>query len=140
MALEILSGSGYHEPAQAALRQRTERNTQQEIAANFNITEELGSTAKATGNDRTSGEQSNNRNQNRASEQQIKNALSLANNKMRNQRTRCEFSYHEETKRISIKVLDRDTEEVIREIPQEETLDMLERMWELAGILVDERR
>ena len=55
-------------------------------------------------------------------------------------RTKCEFSYHEETKRVSIKVIDEDTKEVIREIPPEETLDMVQRVWELAGILVDERR
>ncbi|MCX4317731.1 MAG: flagellar protein FlaG [Lachnospiraceae bacterium] len=39
-----------------------------------------------------------------------------------------------------MKVKDADTGEVIREIPAEETLKMVEKMWELAGILVDERR
>jgi flagellar protein FlaG len=59
---------------------------------------------------------------------------------MKFHRTRCEFSYHEETKRVSIKVFDKDTEEVIREIPPEEALEMVEKMWELAGLLIDERR
>ena len=54
--------------------------------------------------------------------------------------TKCEFSYHEETKRVSIKVIDAETEEVIREIPPEETLEMLSKMWELAGLMVDEKR
>lgn len=71
--------------------------------------------------------------------QKVKNAIAEVNRKM-NQRTRCEFSYHEETKRVSIKVIDRDTDEVIREIPPEETLDMLSKMWEISGILVDEQR
>ena len=31
-------------------------------------------------------------------------------------------------------------EETIREIPAEETLNMLSKIWELAGLLVDERR
>ena len=35
---------------------------------------------------------------------------------------------------------DVDTDEVIREIPPEKSLDMLQKMWEMAGILVDERR
>lgn len=74
------------------------------------------------------------------SEQQIKDAIFKANSKMRYHRTKVEFSYHEETKRVSIKVMDKDTEEVIREIPPEETLEMIEKMWELAGLLVDERR
>ena len=42
--------------------------------------------------------------------------------------------------RASIKVVDADTNEVIREIPPEKSLDMLQKMWEMAGILVDERR
>ncbi len=72
----------------------------------------------------------------------VKSAVNKANNtlKQKHARTKCEFSYHEGTKRISIKVLDKDTDEVIREIPPEETLEMVEKMWELAGILVDERR
>ena len=30
--------------------------------------------------------------------------------------------------------------EVIKEFPPEETLDMIAKVWELAGILVDEKR
>lgn len=70
----------------------------------------------------------------------LRTAVSQANSKLKHSRTKCEFSYHEATKRISIKVLDKETNEVIREIPPEETLEMVEKMWELAGILVDERR
>lgn len=72
---------------------------------------------------------------------QLKSAVDSANQKLKmNHRTGCEFSYHEETKRVSIKVVDQDTKEVIREIPPEESLDMLQKLWELAGVLVDERR
>lgn len=71
----------------------------------------------------------------------IKSAISQANNKIRTHKTtRCEFSYHEATNRVSIKVMDKDTEEVLREIPPEETLEMLEKMLEMAGILIDEKR
>ncbi len=73
-------------------------------------------------------------------ESRIKSAVNHVNSQMRNTKTRCEFSYHEETNRVSIKVINKETQEVIREIPPEETLEMVERMWELAGILVDERR
>lgn len=72
------------------------------------------------------------------SEATINDAVSSANRRM--ERTRCEYSYHKETNRVSIKVLDADTDEVIREIPPEKSLDMLQKMWEMAGILVDERR
>jgi flagellar protein FlaG len=56
------------------------------------------------------------------------------------EQTRCEYSYHKETKRVSIKVIDKNTDKVIREIPPEKSLDMLQKMWEMAGILVDEKR
>lgn len=70
----------------------------------------------------------------------VKDAIDKVSDKMHMAKTKCEFSYHEQTKRVSIKVIDEDTEEVIREIPPEETLEMLTKMWELAGILVDEKR
>lgn len=72
------------------------------------------------------------------SEATIDDAVKSANRKMMH--TRCEYSYHKKTNRVSIKVLDADTQEVIREIPPEKSLDMLQKMWELAGILVDEKR
>ena len=54
--------------------------------------------------------------------------------------TQLSFKYHEDTNRISITVTDSDTDEVMREIPPEKTLDMLAKAWEMAGLLVDERR
>ena len=70
----------------------------------------------------------------------IKDAVDKVNQKIVPSKTRCEFSYHEDTNRISIKVIDQTTEETIKEIPAEETLDMLARIWEFSGLLVDERR
>lgn len=70
----------------------------------------------------------------------VKDAIDKVNEKIVPSKTRCEFSYHEDTNRISIKVIDQATEETIREIPAEETLNMLSKIWELAGLLVDERR
>lgn len=69
-----------------------------------------------------------------------KDAVDKVNQKIVPSKTRCEFAYHEDTKRISIKVIDQATEETIKEIPAEETLDMLARIWEFSGLLVDERR
>ena len=72
-------------------------------------------------------------------EEQIKSAVSAANQKIRMTNTRCEFEYHEKTKRVSIKVIDTENDEVIREIPPEETLEMVEKLWELASLIVDEK-
>lgn len=61
-------------------------------------------------------------------------------NKIINNNTIAEFGYNEPTKRITIKIKDKDTDEVIKEIPSEKALEMLAKAWELAGILVDEKR
>lgn len=50
------------------------------------------------------------------------------------------FGIHEGTNRVTIKIVDKDTKEVIKELPPEKTLDMIAKVWEMAGILVDERR
>lgn len=49
------------------------------------------------------------------------------------------FGIHEKTNRITIKLVDRDTQEVVKEIPPERTLDLLAKQMEIAGVLVDER-
>ena len=50
------------------------------------------------------------------------------------------FGIHEETNRVMIKMVDKDTKEVIKEFPAEETLDLIAKAWDLAGIMVDEKR
>lgn len=60
--------------------------------------------------------------------------------KVINHNTVAEFGYNEPTNRITIKIKDKDTDEVIKEIPSEKALEMLAKAWELAGIMVDEKR
>lgn len=74
------------------------------------------------------------------SEKSVIDAIEKANKAIIGTRTQMEFSIHEKTKEIMVKVIDSETKEVIREIPQEKILDMVAKMWEMAGILVDERR
>ncbi|AUG57139.1 flagellar protein FlaG [Acetivibrio saccincola] len=71
---------------------------------------------------------------------EIIDAIEKANKAIIGARTQLEFSIHEGTKEILVKVINTETKEVIREIPSEKILDMVAKMWELAGILVDERR
>lgn len=70
----------------------------------------------------------------------VNKAVADINNKIKTSGTVCSFHYHEDTNRISITVKDKESQEVIREIPPEKTLDMIAKVWELAGILVDEKR
>jgi flagellar protein FlaG len=49
------------------------------------------------------------------------------------------FGIHEKTNRVTIKLVDKDTKEVIKEFPPEKTLDMIAKCMEIAGVLVDEK-
>lgn len=65
-------------------------------------------------------------------------AMSLLNSQIA--KTHCAYSYDEDTKRVSIKIYDDETDELIREVPPEKSLEALKKMWEIAGIIVDEKR
>ena len=49
------------------------------------------------------------------------------------------FGIHDKTNRVMIKIIDKDTKKVIREYPPEKTLDMIAKVWEMAGLMVDEK-
>ena len=50
------------------------------------------------------------------------------------------FGVHDQTNRITIKIVDKETKEVLKEYPPEEMLDMIAKVWEMAGLMVDEKR
>ncbi len=66
--------------------------------------------------------------------------INQANKAFEAKYTRLEFSIHKETHEIVVKVYDKETNELIREIPPEKILDIIAKLWELAGIFVDERK
>lgn len=76
------------------------------------------------------------------SPERVKSAVDDLNKQIKSnlRHTSLSFKYHDDTNRISITVTDSDTDEVIREIPPEKALDMLAKAWEMAGLLVDEKR
>lgn len=71
--------------------------------------------------------------------EQLKKMIAEMNKKINKSNEEAVFGVHEETNRIMIKIQDKDTKEVIKEFPPEKTLDMIAKLWEMAGILVDER-
>lgn len=68
----------------------------------------------------------------------IKKAVEDLNKKMGS--SEVQFGIHEATNRVMIKIVDKETKEIIKELPAEKTLDMIAKAWEMAGILVDEKR
>ncbi len=80
-------------------------------------------------------------NQQEVDNEQLRKAVEDVNKKMiTNQNSELQFGIHEGTHRVTIKVIDRQSKKVIKELPPEKTLDMIAKAWELAGIMVDERR
>lgn len=71
------------------------------------------------------------------SQESMKKMVDQMNKKMSN--SEAIFGIHEDTNRVTIKIVDRETKEVIKEYPPEKTLDMIAKVWEMAGILVDEK-
>lgn len=72
----------------------------------------------------------------------LSKAISSANASLKALMINREFSYriHEATHRLIVDVKNSETGEVIKEIPSEDDLDMIAKMQELAGIIIDERR
>ncbi len=50
------------------------------------------------------------------------------------------FGIHKGTGRVTIKIVDKENGDTLRELPPEKTLDMLAKLWEVAGLIVDEKR
>lgn len=73
------------------------------------------------------------------SDEQIIKAIEKAIKAIQGKTTNLEFTVHEETRMIAVKVLDSNTGEVLREIPPEKSLDFVAKLWEMAGILIDEK-
>lgn len=68
---------------------------------------------------------------------QIKKAVDEINKKAHN--SEAIFGIHDATNRVTIKIVDKDSKEVLKEYPPEKTLDMIAKVWEVAGLLVDEK-
>ena len=50
-----------------------------------------------------------------------------------------QFSLHKETNRTIVRVINEETQELIREIPSEEMLNIMAKMDEMMGILFDKK-
>lgn len=75
----------------------------------------------------------------RFSEKEVIDLIEKANKDIITYDRRLEFSIHEKTKQIMVKIIDVRTDEIIRELPPEKILDMVGAMWEFAGIIVDRK-
>mgnify|MGYP002673495528 CR=1 FL=1 len=91
-----------------------------------------------TDNQNTQTQEKEDEKQQGAQNKQLKSAVNEINRQMKN--SEAIFGIHEKTNRVTIKIIDKSTKEVLKEYPPEQTLDMIAKVWEIAGILVDEKR
>lgn len=73
------------------------------------------------------------------SEQELLRVIETAAKAFQGPMTSLEMSVHEGTNEVIIRVKDKETGELIREIPPEKILDIKMKMKEIAGILFDEK-
>ena len=73
-----------------------------------------------------------------SSSQESRSVEKLKKSQLEN--TEAVFGFHDETNRVTIKIVDKKTKEVIKELPPEKTLDMIAKVWEMAGLFVNEKR
>ena len=89
-------------------------------------------------------------------QQKKESSLEIQNDEMYNRRTanaidklsqtiqiynkRIKMSVHEETKRIIIKIIDRKTNKVIKEIPNRDVLNFIEKLHDILGVLIDKKQ
>lgn len=74
------------------------------------------------------------------STKEISELVSRLNDGVRDIHERMSFSFHEKTQRIIVKVMNSNTNEVVREIPSREAIRLLEHIQDFLGLLVDESR
>lgn len=136
MSLEIATGTAYRDIAK--LDQRIPNISLSEQTPTTNQTEKPVPEITLNNNQNGSNQATEKKMQVNP-EKQIKSAISKANSQLKFTSTRCEFTYFDDINRVAIKVIDKETDEVIREIPPEETLELVQKLWEFAGLLYDEK-
>lgn len=72
-------------------------------------------------------------------EQQILRTVERALKMLQGPSTSVEMTIHEKTHNVMVKVKNKETGEVIREVPPEKMQDLVVKMMEIAGLLIDER-
>ncbi|KPU44676.1 flagellar protein FlaG [Oxobacter pfennigii] len=74
------------------------------------------------------------------SNKDLEGAVKFVNKVLFKNNTHLKFQVHEVTNDIMVKIVDDATGDIVKEIPPEKLLDMVAKLWEIAGIIVDERR
>ena len=142
MAIEAIKGAGMSfQGSASSAAMKVESTPRVECASNVTTSDAIAQKTveiSTKGTDADGGSNGGAGNQQMPTNEQLKRAVEEINRKANN--SEAVFGVHEETNRITIKIVDKESKEVIKEFPPEKTLDMIAKVWEMAGLMVDEKR
>lgn len=144
MAIEAMKGAGMsYAGSSSASDVKAESQAKVETASNAVASDDLtrktiNIDTKETDKNGADGKKDDSQAKQTISENsQIKKAVDEINKKTHN--SEAVFGIHDATNRVTIKIVDKDTKKVLKEYPPEKTLDMIAKVWEMAGLLVDQK-
>ena len=144
MAIEAMKGAGMsYAGSSSASDVKAESQAKVETASNAAASDDLMKktiqidTKETDKNGKDGNRDDSQAKQTISENSQIKKAVDEINKKAHN--SEAVFGIHDATTRVTIKIVDKDTKKVLKEYPPEKTLDMIAKVWEMAGLLVDQK-
>lgn len=144
MAIEAMKGAGMsYAGSSSASDVKAESQAKVETASNAAASDDLMKktiqidTKETDKNGKDGNRDDSQAKQTISENSQIKKAVDEINKKAHN--SEAVFGIHDATNRVTIKIVDKDTKKVLKEYPPEKTLDMIAKVWEMAGLLVDKK-
>ena len=144
MAIEAMKGAGVsYAGSSSASDVKVESQAKVETASNAAASDDLMKktiqidTKETDKNGKDGNRDDSQAKQTISENSQIRKAVDEINKKAHN--SEAVFGIHEATNRVTIKIVDKDTKKVLKEYPPEKTLDMIAKVWEMAGLLVDQK-
>ena len=142
MGVESIKGAAMTYQGSASTAEvKEESRPKVEQAENVDVSNDIAKATTAIDAKQTNGDSADGNSQSQEQDNknaQIKKAVEDINKRAVN--SEAIFGIHEATNRVTIKIVDKDTKKVIKEFPPEKTLDMIAKAWEIAGLMVDEKR
>ncbi len=144
MAIEAMKGAGMsYAGSSSASDVKAESQAKVETASNAAASDDLMKktiqidTKETDKNGKDGNRDDSQAKQTISENSQIRKAVDEINKKSHN--SEAVFGIHDATNRVTIKIVDKDTKKVLKEYPPEKTLDMIAKVWEMAGLLVDQK-
>ena len=144
MAIEAMKGAGMsYAGSSSASDVKAESQAKVETASNAAASDDLMKktiqidTKETDKNGKDGNRDDSQAKQTISENSQIRKAVDEINKKVHN--SEAVFGIHDATNRVTIKIVDKDTKKVLKEYPPEKTLDMIAKVCEMAGLLVDKK-